>query len=431
MTLYARTVALPGAEDVDLLAVAGDGGVLWEHEVGGDPGENGDAHRRIGLAGRGVAARIDLPDGVDGVDGAAGRVAEVLGAIRVDDRVGAPGCGPVAVGALPFDHGAPASLVVPALVVGRRVDGTAWVTTVADSPEGALGPDAARALVGAVPPPPVHPSPDAFSLVASHAHDEWRALVQDAVEEIGAGRFAKVVLAREVMVDANRTLSVSAVVGRLRSLYPSCMTFSIDGFVGASPELLVSRIGDRVRSHPLAGTCPHSGDPYADEQMAARLLASAKDRHEHRLVVDGLAAGLAPLCEELQVPETPSVLPLRNVLHLATRVRGRLRPPEPTALDLAVRLHPTAAVAGTPADDAIAWLTKVEGFDRGRYAGPVGWVDARGDGEWALGIRCADIDGTRARLMAGVGIVAGSVPEDELAETQLKLQALLAAVVRP
>ena len=390
--LRARTVALDG--DVDLLAFAGDDGVLFEREG-------------RGLAGRGVALRVE-----------AGAAEEALAAIDHRDEVGVSGSGPVAVGALPFDRSVPATLVVPETVVGRAGDGTAWMTTVG---------------AGAPPRPAVAPRrpPDGFTLVATRPHEEWCEVVAAAVAAIRAGRMRKVVLAREVVVEANRPVLPVDVVGRLRALYPSCTLFSVDGFVGASPELLVSRRGRQVRSQPLAGTIPRSGDPAVDERRAAELLASAKDRDEHALVVDAVADAIRPHAEALDVPATPSIVPLRNVAHLGTVVSGRLLDGAPSALGLATLLHPTPAVAGTSTAEALAYIARIEGMDRGRFAGPVGWMDGRGDGEWAVGIRCAQLDGHRARLFAGVGVVADSVPEDELAETQLKLQALLAAVVRP
>jgi menaquinone-specific isochorismate synthase len=409
--LVARTVRLPAGVEPDLVAIGGGaGGVLWQREG-------------FGLAGRGAALRIDLPGGL----GDATAVAEVLRSIPVDDEVGRPGCGPVALGALPFDPGAPGGLVVPATLVGRDADGSAWLTTVS---EGAPAPELAsiRDLAAL---PDVEP-PDAFSLVPGRAHAEWCSMIADAVSAIRAGELDKVVLAREVLVEANRELVPADVLRRLRALYPSCMVFATGGFVGASPELLVSRIGREVTSHPLAGTIPHSGDPVADGQAAAALLASTKEREEHRFVVDAVAAVLRPLCEDLEQPEVPSVLSLRNVSHLGTRLRGRLAGSDPpSALDLVARLHPTPAVSGTPNDAALAYLRRAEGFARGRYAGPVGWMDRAGDGAWAVGIRSAELDGRRARLFAGVGVVAASDPRSELAETQLKLQALLAAVVRP
>jgi menaquinone-specific isochorismate synthase len=239
------------------------------------------------------------------------------------------------------------------------------------------------------------------------------------------------VLAREVRVEANRPILPVDALARLRALYPSCRLFSMEGFVGASPEVLISRNEMRISSHPLAGTIPRSGDPAVDARLAEALLASAKDRWEHRLVVEEVAAALAPHCEVLEVPEGPSIVPLRNVSHLGTAIVGRLRAGGPDALALAALLHPTPAVGGTPTGEALALIAELEGLDRGRYAGAVGWVDADGDGEFAVGVRSAELDGTAARLFAGVGIVGDSDPAAELAETQLKLQALLAAVVRP
>jgi menaquinone-specific isochorismate synthase len=232
-------------------------------------------------------------------------------------------------------------------------------------------------------------------------------------------------------VQANRLIRPADVMSRLRALYPSCMLFSSDGFVGASPELLVSRIGRTVRSHPLAGTVARSGDPLVDAEMTARLLASPKDREEHAMVVHEIAATLRPLCDDMVVPETPSIVPLRNVSHLGTMIEGHLGEDGPSALALAALLHPTPAVAGTPRHEALAYIAEFEGMDRGRFAGPVGWMDSNGDGDWAVGIRSAELAGTEARLFAGVGVMEDSSPEAELAETQLKLQALLAAVVRP
>ena len=392
--LTARTVAVPAA-DVDLLAFAGDDGVLFERDG-------------CGLAGRGVALRLPVATALD-----------ALAAIAVEDEVGRPGTGPVAFGALPFDPDAEGELVVPAVVTGRAADGTAWVTTVGDAAPPGPPPAARR-----------HP-PDDFRLTAARPHDEWLAVIADAVAAIGRGRLRKVVLAREVVVEANRPILPVDVVGRLRALYPSCMLFSVGGFVGASPELLVARRGDAVRSNPMAGTIPRSGDPDVDARLAAGLLASGKDRREHAMVVDAVHAALRPHCQVLHVPAEPSIVPLRNVSHLGTLLTGRLSAEAPSALDLALLLHPTPAVGGTPTADALAYIAEAEGLDRGRFAGPVGWLDARGDGEWAVGVRSAELDGRRARLFAGVGVVADSVPEAELAETQLKLQALLAAVVRP
>lgn len=401
--LTATTVAIPGA-GLDLLAFAGDDGVLFERDG-------------YGLAGRGVALRM-----------AASEVTETLSAVRVRDDVGVAGCGPVAIGALPFASDSSSSVFVPREVVGRSRDGTAWRTTIAVPGSLEVSDWDPRRTAKAR---PARRPPDQFTLTAARPHQEWLEVIADAVSAIEKGPLRKVVLAREVTVAANGPILPVDVLERLRALYPSCMLFSVEGFVGASPELLVSRHGHEVRAQPMAGTIPRSGDPVVDARLAAGLLTSDKDRREHALVVDEVAAVLRPHCLSLDVPATPSIIPLRNVAHLGTRLTGRLAPDAPSALGLALLLHPTPAVAGTPTTDALAYIGAVEQLDRGRYAGPVGWVDAQGDGEWAVGVRSAELDGNRARLFAGVGVVADSSPEAELAETQLKLQALLAAIVRP
>ncbi len=352
-----------------------------------------------GLIGRGIRARIDLPGGINTSE-IGDRVGEALAALDGDA---------IAIGALPFNRHVTASLVVPE-EVWLAADGVG-PTPSDDDP--ALG-------------------PDAFSLTPSLSHADWCDLVGDAGTAIDDGTFEKVVLARAVNVTANRPIVVADVVRRLHDLYPSCATYSIDGFVGASPELLISRRGADVVSYPLAGTTARVGDPDADAEAAAALLASDKDRNEHRLTVDGVADALRAFCASLEVPDGPGVVALRNVTHLGTRISGRLADNAPSSvLDLVSALHPTAAVGGQPSAAALSWLAAHEGLERGRYAGPVGWVDGRGDGEWWVGIRCAEIDDTRAVLRAGCGIVAGSDPTAELVESQLKLQALLAALVRP
>jgi menaquinone-specific isochorismate synthase len=409
----ARTRDLDPSAPVDLVAFAGDhaDGLLWLQGDGG-------------LAGRGCALRIDLPHGLADVE-APRRVADALAAIEVHDEVMRAATGPVALGALPFDRDEPCQLVVPEVLVARSRDGRQWVTTIDDaSAELPSTPTAATARPT---------SPDGFELTSPRSHDAFRQLVHDAVKAIDGGDLGKVVIAREVVVETNRAIVLSSVVERLHALYPSCTVFSMGGFVGASPELLLERRGNRVRTFPLAGTFARSGDPEADALQAARLQASSKDRAEHRYVIDELRAALEPRCAQLDVPDAPTIVPLRNVLHLGTEITGRLRDPAASAMELVAALHPTPAVAGTPTATALQWLADNEPLERDRYAGPVGWMDGNGDGTFVIGIRSAEVDEARrrARLFAGVGIVAGSEPEAELVETQLKLQALLAALVRP
>jgi menaquinone-specific isochorismate synthase len=409
--LAARTVALDHA--VDLAGVAGDHGALWERAGA------------VSLAGRGVAVR--LPVRWDG--GPAGdEVAARLGDIDSDGPFP-----PVAMGALPFAPSERAEMVVPAVVVRRQADGSYWLTV--------TGPDPDRTVVevrrrladtgaNTRPTGAGGSEPRDYRLTSVMERSAWCRLVAEAARTVGRGRLDKVVLARQVTVVADRPLSPADVAGRLALSYPSCMVFSIDGFVGASPELLVERVGDEVRSQPLAGTTSRSG-PGSGGDAGDRLLSSAKERQEHRLVVDAVAAALAPFCDELSVPPVPALVPVGTLAHLGTVILGRLTRPGPTALDLVGAIHPSPAVGGTPRAAALDYIAAVEQLDRGRYAGPVGWVDGEGDGCWAVGIRSAQIEGHHAHLMAGVGVLAGSDPRAELAETDLKLQPMLAAIVQP
>jgi menaquinone-specific isochorismate synthase len=218
------------------------------------------------------------------------------------------------------------------------------------------------------------------------------------------------------------------VLDRLRRSHPSCFTYAAGGFVGASPELLVRRRGDEVASCPMAGTVRRGTTPEEDDALTAGLRRSVKEAEEHRLLVEAVVAALAPVCVEAPVAGEPDVVRFPTVSHLATRVSGVLRTPAPSALALAGLLHPTPAVGGLPRSEALATISALEGFDRGLYAGPVGWVDAAGDGEWAVALRGAQLQGRLARLVAGAGIVAGSDPEAEWAETEVKLRPMLAAV---
>jgi menaquinone-specific isochorismate synthase len=400
--LVARTRRLD--DEIDLLTVAGSDGVLVSR--GGS-----------GLAGRGEALRIAHGPEDDPAD----TVGAALGAIEVDDELGRPGCGPVGFAALPFDPGRTGTVIVPEMVVGRADDGTRWVTTVA--PVGAPTPDLAAPIID-------QPGPARVEIAAVRPAADWCASVSTATDAIRAGRLDKVVLAREITVTADRPIAVATVLDRLRTVFPGCWITSVDGVIGASPELLVARRGDVVRSHPLAGTAPRGGDPTTDAQLAARLLASTKNREEHQITIDEVHETLLPWCSYLDSEAEPSIVAVANVQHLGTMVEGRLSDPPPSVLELVRALHPTPAVCGRPRDPALALIDEVEQLDRGSYAGPVGWVDHRGNGEWAVGIRSATIDGPVARLRAGNGIVADSDPRAELAETQAKLQALLGVLIR-
>ncbi|MDR2983701.1 MAG: isochorismate synthase, partial [Nocardiopsaceae bacterium] len=212
-------------------------------------------------------------------------------------------------------------------------------------------------------------------------------------------------------------------LSRLASRYPECYTFACDGLLGATPELLIRRTGGSLESLVLAGTMPRGGSPESDRALGEALLASSKDRDEHSYAVEDVRAALQPLCADLRIDDQPFLLRLPNLQHLATQVDGELAGGDDashSALALAAALHPTAAICGTPADKAMDLIRELEGMDRGRYSGPVGWVDARGNGEWGIALRCGLLAGRNARLFAGCGIVAESNPPAEVAEAQTK-----------
>ncbi len=370
--------------------------------------------RRTLWGDEGVALRIGLPaPWVDHV----GLVAEVLDGLRGDDAPTGPGRGPVAFGALPYDRGAAAELVVPRVVRGRDHEGAHWVTTVDDG-------SAAPA------PGPVPPAPGEVTIRSVRDPADWCDDVAAATKRIVDGDLTKVVLARELELRADTSFDPARVFARLRAAAPHAMCFCVDGFVGASPELLVSRVGDVVRAHPMAGTTPRTGDPQVDQRRAAELLGSSKNRVEHQITIDMVHETLLPWCSYLDAEPEPSIVAAGPVQHLATMVEGRLSHPAPSVLELVAALHPTPAVGGWPRTPALELQARLEGTDRGRYAGPVGWVDAGGNGSWAVGIRSVELSGRAARLFAGVGVVADSDPVAELEETRAKAQATLGALLR-
>jgi menaquinone-specific isochorismate synthase len=380
---------------VDLVSFAGGDGYLFVRDG-------------IGLAGRGVAARLPRAE-------AQARLADAA----VDDDIERPGTSIVAFAALPFQPGAGGDLVVPAVTVGRDAEGTAWVIRV-DGADDDLAPRPTPAARGG-----------GFTLRPGWDPGAFQAAVCTGRDAVRAGRLTKVVLARDVLIEAEHPIDRHAVLTRLRASFGSSHLFAVDGFVGASPELLVARHGDVVRAHPLAGTTPRTGDPTVDARLAAQLIASTKDQIEHRVTIEMVRDTLLPWSSYVDWEAEPSIVTVANVQHLGTAVEGRLSKPEPSVLELVAALQPTPALGGFPRAEALAMIAELEPFDRGPYGGPVGWVDGQGNGEWAVAIRCAEIDGRQARLLAGVGVVAGSDPDAELAETQAKFQAMLSALVRP
>ena len=320
---------------------------------------------------------------------------------------------PVAVGALPFDTDAAPHVVLP---------------------------DAAR-WSGPLPACPRRPVGAAASVEPVPSRAGYAKAVASAVESLRAGDLRKVVLARALRLTMAAPVDLRTLLGNLVSDNAAGFTYAVDlpctsgrrTLVGATPEMLLSRTGTTVVANPLAGSIPRESNPEADRAAGESLLASAKDRDEHRVVVDAVAAGLRPFCRTLDVPAEPSLIKTNAVWHLSTRIEGELRDPGITSLRLANALHPTPAVCGTPFDAARATITALEPFDRGFYAGAVGWCDADGDGEWVVGIRCGELTEPVTgppvmTLYSGAGIMPASVPELEVTETSAKFRTLLRAM---
>lgn len=343
----------------------------------------------------------------------------VVDGLDVRDDVRLPGTGAVAFASFTFDGACPGSvLVVPRVVVGRR-GGRAWITEI--TPEGA---EPAGATLPT--PSPVRPGGRLRYADGDVPAHRYRTTVADAVRRMRAGALDKVVLAHDLLAHADAPLDRRFLLRGLARRYPTCWCFAVDGLVGATPELLLRLDGRTVESRVLAGTMWPSG---TGTDVGEALTASAKDRREHAYAVDSLAASLRPLVADLHVPDTPSVLTLPNVSHLASDVAARLDPASPASLlTLLEAVHPTAAVGGTPTPGATALIGEIEGLDRGRYAGPVGYVDADGGGETGIALRCAEVRGATVRLFAGCGIVADSDPDAEVREAAAKMRAIREAL---
>ena len=374
------------------------------------------------LAGIGEAARIVI-ERPTGAAHAQGQLAALAGS----SDLAVPASGPVAFAAMPFDREADGELVVPEIVVGQDPQGNRWITTMGVSTEEALA--RGQDLLASQ---PTTPQATSYELRSAVTPEFWRDEVVATVRDrIVAGEFNKVVLARELLLETDQPIDIAAVLRRLNQSFSTAIIFAVDGFIGASPELLVSRTEDMVRAHPLAGTAPRSSDPERDRELAAALNVSTKDQVEHRITIDWLLDNLLPYCSYVDAEPEPAIITLPNVHHLGTRVEGRLSSPAASVLELVAALHPTPAVGGDPQDLALKAIDATEPGDRGLYAGPVGWVDAAGNGEFAVGLRSGHISGSTANVWAGVGVVGDSDPVAELAETRAKFQAMLGALVRP
>ena len=434
--LTAITVPLPGADPSAIAFASRRPGEPWfcfeqPDRAGAALAALGCAHR---IAGRGPRR----------FERAAAAWRELAGGAEADVPDGPPGAGIVAVGGFAFADGggaAPhwagfeaADLMVPEVALARS--GTDVRLTLAalaapdDVPEQLAARLERRAReLRAVPLPLLDPAPAGRFRIASVAPPEhFEAAVARAVERIHAGDFEKIMLAREVAVHAPADHDAAAVFGVLRAAFGSCFVFCAGrgdaAFVAASPELLVRREGLRASTVALAGSTRRSADPSGDDHRGEQLLRSDKDREEQAIVARRIARSLRPHAVWVAAPDEPAIIKVANIQHLATPIRAQLTHPR-SAIELAGLLHPTPAVGGEPHAAAAPRIPAFEGLDRGWYAGPVGWTDANEDGEFCVALRCALLRGREARLYAGVGVVRDSDPAAELAETEVKLGALL------
>ncbi len=428
--LAVRTVALPDPGDlIGALPGPGTGAGRGSSPSGNTAGAAlAWVRHGEGLVGWGTAAKVTLSAGHDRFAAGEKWLRELFDNALVSDDVGVPGSGPVAFGSFTFDPTSDGSvLVIPRIVLGRR-DGQAWITTIEPMSEGEDRQSVpAPAAAG---PPPALPTPAPLVPPTGLRWSDgnltppaWERAVATAVKAIKAGQLHKVVLAFEQHATAAQEIDTRVLLGRLAERYPDCYTFCCDGMLGATPELYIRRTGRELYSLVLAGTAPRGATPEQDRALGEELLASAKNQEEHQYGVADVRAALAPLCSDLRIDAAPSLLRYANVQHLSTWVHGVLADGEAaahSALALTAAVQPTAAVCGAPKETAMELIRELECMDRARWSGPVGWVDAKGDGEWGIALRSGEISGRQARLIAGCGIVAGSDPAAELAEAQSK-----------
>ena len=377
-----------------------------------------------GIAGRGVAARFGERE-----------LTGVLAGVAPRPASGAEGRtdGPVFIGVVPFLPSSEAQFVVPRFVITKNPNGRTIGTLAGTDGASVTHDEFERALAEARAVGRPETVTNSYSVRPRMSVGDYTAAVVAARDAVRAGTLLKAVIARDITVEAEEPMDIHAVLLRLRASFGRSYRYCIDGFVGASPELLVEVEGRTVRSHPLAGTAPRTGDPDTDARLAAELVASTKNQVEHRLVVDMVHDTLLPHCSYLDWEPEPSIVTVANVQHLGTAVEGALSEPRRSVIELVRLLCPTPALGGAPSDAAIEFISRHEKMERGNYGGAVGWMDAHGNGTFAVAIRCAEFSADRrtARLFAGGGIVAESDPQAELAETQAKFQAMLSAIVRP
>ena len=341
-----------------------------------------------------------------------------LESFAITNSVHGNGTGPVLFASFSFSPDEESVLIIPQVIVGKKGD-KSWITWIGSSPQPDLNVSA---------PDLIHNSITWDS--DEHADDAWKSRVSTAVDRIQSGKLDKVVLARDFTGHADQDIEPRTILKKLAAEYPSTWNFSVAGLVGATPELLLRLSRKMVTSRVLAGTISKTGNDERDLALAASLARSSKDLEEHLYAVKSVADALEPFCTSTNVPDAPYVLHLANVMHLATDVTGAIaeKLAHVDAFTILEQLHPSAAVCGTPREQAGQLITEIESMSRGRYAGPVGWIDAAGDGELGIALRCGQINGDSIRIFAGCGIVAGSDPDKELAESVAKLVPMRSAL---
>jgi len=341
-----------------------------------------------------------------------------LETFSIADSVHSSGTGPVLFTSFSFDRNEESFAFIPKVIVGKRGD-KSWITWVGESPQPSLTEKS-----------PVFSSQEFSWSAGTLTEEQWKKRVAQAIEKIESGSVEKVVLARDLIASSHAPIDARPILRTLAENYPSTWVFSVAGLIGATPELLLRLSRGMVTSRVLAGTIPKTGDDSKDLALAGSLARSSKDLEEHEFAVRSVADALEPFCSSTNVPDAPFVLHLANVMHLATDVTGALIESKKNidVFSLLKNLHPSAAVCGTPRNKAFDVIEEIEGMNRGRYAGPVGWVDARGDGELGIALRSGQIDQKKIRIFAGCGIVAGSDPDIEVAESNAKFAAMRSAL---
>lgn len=414
--LVVETVTLPEVPDLFALSALTPPLIWWRHGAG-----------MVGLD----TVEILSFSGPTRITDASAAWQAVVAAAVITDEVRMPATGLAAWGTFSFhnESDAVSRVVIPRITVGIR-SGTAWLTRVhfADEPEAALTSATAAELVRSYTPdaPATSSAPVTFT-PGELSVSAYREAVLSAVSQIEGGTVEKVVLARDLVAAEPSGFHLAPVIRRLSESYPDCWTFSVDGLFGASPETLVSVQGHRVSARVLAGTAKRGSDNASDLAHAAELASSTKDLDEHGFAMRSVVDALRPYTQQLTASDEPFTLKLPNLWHLATDISAELVPGA-SALDLVAALHPTAAVAGTPTAAAVRVISELEPFDRGRYAGPVGWISSEGDGEWAIALRCAQVSGGTITAYAGGGILSDSIPEMEFAETEMKFRPITEAL---